>query len=286
MINLINWLSERKSLNLALIVAYIIAIFCLHDVFVNLSVWIMERLTLNYYDKVILVVVFIALLALIYFFYKGLKENPEYKYLKVFLLVATLLFFVVHLKVLLVVNIELIHAVQYGILALLIFPFTRCFGYTLFFGALVGYADEWIQYELLYPERENYFDFNDIITDLLGMGLFLLMLYNIGIQSIKPLTKRNWWSSKVVIFAVLLAVFVVILMQLGIIVTYASAADTNTWLILNEADGPQDFWVEFYTTGRFFHVLTPLHGLIIHLFLIGFYSLMDVFSVNNGVVKS
>ena len=54
MINIIHWLSERKLLNLGIIAVYIIAIFGLHDVFVNLSIWVMERLTINFYDKVIL----------------------------------------------------------------------------------------------------------------------------------------------------------------------------------------------------------------------------------------
>lgn len=278
MVQIINWLSERKLLNGGLVVAYVIAILCLHDMFVNLSVWIMQQLTLDYYDKVILGIVGLSLVFLAYFFYKNLQRFPHHQPLKIFLLATTLVFFVLHLKILLVVNIELIHAVQYGILALLIFPISRRFGYALLFATLVGYLDEWYQYQLLYPERENYFDFNDIITDQLGMGLFLLILYTAGVQTAKTPRPKKWWQSTMLVFVTLLFVIVAALVQQGIIVTYASAAQANTWLILNEAAKPEDFWVEFLNSGRFYHILTPLQGILIHLFLIAFYSLMDVFS--------
>ena len=81
-----------------------------------------------------------------------------------------------------------------------------------------------------------------------------------------------------VIFAALILSGLTFLLLKGYIVCYAGSAQAHTWLVLNEAVTPPPFWEEFLNSGRFYHVLTPLQGLLIHLFLIGFYSLMDFFS--------
>ena len=276
MIKIVNWLGERKWVNIGLVFAYMLALIFLHDTFVNLSVWIMRKLTMDGYDTFIAVFAGLVLLVFIFFFVKNLKEHIENRWLKIMLLAGTILFFLVHLRVLLVLNIELIHSVQFGILALLIFPLSRRFSFAMFFVMLCGYVDEWYQYQLLYPERENYFDFNDVITDQLGAGLVFLYLYAGGVKQQFLGHSSTWLRSKTVLFSMALVVIVAIFLLTSVIVQYAPDVEPQTLLLLNEADGPEPFWVEFLNTGRQFHILTPLQGILCHLFLIGFYGLMDV----------
>ena len=151
MIDCIHWLSERKSLNYVLVILYVIVLLSLHDTFVNLSVWIMQKLTLDRYDRVILVIAFLSLGMLGYLFFKNWRLIRQHSSLKMVLLLGSILFLVLHLNSLLVLNIELIHALQFGLLALLIFPLSRSFAITLCMATMIGYVDEYYQYQYLYP---------------------------------------------------------------------------------------------------------------------------------------
>ena len=283
---IIKWLSANKKVNVALVAVYAIAILFFHEAFVNLSVWVMRRLTLDVYDKVIMNITFLVMVGFVLLFAYELIHKPIHRALKIFLLVATFWFFVLHLKVLLVVNIELIHALQYGILAVLIFPISWKLSYAMFYATLIGYVDELYQYQWLYPERESYFDFNDIITNQLGMGLFLLLLYTMGVQTSTKLKKQVWWHSKTLIFASTFILMLIALLASSLIVPYQGAALDHTWLVLNEADVPGPFWIEFYESGRYFHVLSPLHGILIHIFLIAFYGLMDFYPNKSNLSRN
>jgi len=81
-----------------------------------------------------------------------------------------------------VINIESVHYVQYAIGAILIFSLVEHYFVALFLAFLVGVFDEAYQYFYLAPEGTAYYDFNDIITNLLGAAFGLLILRTLKIN--------------------------------------------------------------------------------------------------------
>ena len=73
------------------------------------------------------------------------------------------------------VNSEAIHFVQYGILALLLIPLVRRCGETIVLVTLLGILDEAYQYWVLHGDWGVYYDFNDVVLNLLGAAMGVLV---------------------------------------------------------------------------------------------------------------
>lgn len=275
MVRLITWLRENSVINLAAVFIYMLVVVFLHDTMVQFSVWIMNNLTIIYYDLVIAIVAVIVAGVFSFLFLRQLIQNEGRRIFKVILLVFTFGALLLHAKYLFVVNVEMIHFVEFAILAFLLYPISRRFGFTMFLATIGAYIDEWYQYIILYPDRESYFDFNDTLMDQLGMGLALLMIYNYGLKSPwKPNIKEWITSPGMIVVFVIMAVSSVLFLT-DVIVPYQSQATDVTWLVLNEANNPGAFFKEFLTSGRYYHVLTPWEGFFLNFLLIAIYSLMD-----------
>lgn len=272
---IINGLSERKGANIALMVGYFILILFMHDPLVNLSVWIMNGLSLPVYDIVVLVTVGLVLGGLGFVFVRNLIKEKNRVKVQLGMVAFILLALAAHLKVLLVMNIELIHFFQFGLFTLILFPLTRKFGVTVLLLVIFACLDELFQYQWLYPERENYFDLNDVITDLLGCGAALVFLINAGVESNPVRPMKSWLKSPWFWVALSVGSKLLLAGMTGLIVTYASEAQPHTLLLLNEATEPQPFWVEFYESGIYFHILRPREGIPIILGLMGLFFLLD-----------
>ena len=76
---------------------------------------------------------------------------------------------------LIVVNSEMIHFAQYALLGVLLFPLVRSYWLTVVVGTLLGAIDEGIQYWVWTPDM-HYFDFNDVLFNLLGTVLGVLLI--------------------------------------------------------------------------------------------------------------
>src|SRR5262245_19649562 len=133
MVKFVDWLSEHKALNLAIVLVYSVLILPMHNHMARTSVKIMEYFSWQYYDIIVASLAGICLLAITWYFLKKLKEYRHATELKIFYLVAVLSLLFLHLQMNLVLNIELIHTVEFGILALLMFPLTKRFGDTAFY---------------------------------------------------------------------------------------------------------------------------------------------------------
>ena len=83
---------------------------------------------------------------------------------------------VVSFNMLIIVNIEIIHFIQYAALAILLFPLSKSFFTTIVLVMFLGAIDEAYQYYYLSPQRTNYYDFNDVILNLLGAGVGMIFL--------------------------------------------------------------------------------------------------------------
>lgn len=271
-----DWLHERPLLNWGLAIGYFIFILFMHDPLVNLSVWLMNGLTLSVYEVVVISAVLLVLGTASFFFIRNLVRRREQVMGQVIVLLLILIALVAHRKVLLVLNIELIHFFQFGLFTLIVFPLTRKFSPTMLIVTIFAYLDELFQYQWLYPERENYFDFNDVITDQLGMAMALLFLWNAAVPRIALLPWKQWFRSPWLLLFAGLLLGIVVLMASSLVVTYAGHAAPHTWLLLNEAQAPMSFWEPFYDSGIYYHVLRPREGFPIHLLLLGLVLLWEI----------
>ena len=183
LIRAVNWLEQRRLLNLALVFAYFIFIFLMHVPIVKLSVWVQWHLSLPVYNNVVkggsilLLVLYLALC------FTQLKSHSGNRQLKITYLFLVLSFIILHFRIMFEMNIEIIHIFQYSILAFLLFPLTRRFGAAVCFAIPFMLVDEWNQYINLYPDYVEYFEFNDVILDINGCGLAMVTLYICGVAS-------------------------------------------------------------------------------------------------------
>jgi glycopeptide antibiotics resistance protein len=94
-------------------------------------------------------------------------------------------------EVLIVFSVETIHFVQHALLAVPVFALTMSFGETVGWVTLMGAVDEAYQYFVLYAGNKTvYFDFNDIILNLVGTGIGVLMIYTLSDLKSAPFTAQ------------------------------------------------------------------------------------------------
>src|SRR6185503_8176167 len=158
------------------------------------------------YDLIIGVVMLAALTLFVFHFFKNMKAIKHAEDIKMLYGLLFMGLVTIHIRMNFVMNIEVIHTVQFGIVALLIFPLTRSFGATLYYTVLLGFVDEWYQHAILYPEKSDYFDFNDVVLDQLGASIALIYLYSTGAEADKERSK--WYKSPVLISFGIIAVTV------------------------------------------------------------------------------
>jgi hypothetical protein len=257
-----QWLGAHRFINALLVAVYSFFLVFAHPWFVDRSVEMMNRLSIPAYDRVVAIVVGIAVIsfssAFLMVIYQGTwktdKKLPGY-------FLGTLLLLAAHFFVLTEMNIEFIHALMYGILAVLIFPLVGRFGGAVVLGLPLMLFDEWYQHVILFPHYTFFFEFNDIILDLLGAGLFVSLLGLFGIRSeqiFRPLHKRSevW-------LLLALAVAIIGIMTTCLIVPYSEDACQNTWFILNKLPEMSGFWYVHPVIGSTFHILKPMEGMVL-----------------------
>jgi len=157
---------------------------------------------------------------------------------------------------LMVINIELIHVIQYGLMALFLFPVLMNYREVLFWSTLCGAFDEWYQYVILAPAKNDYYDFNDVIINMLGAALALLLIRIAGIRSTRFYARfraPSFWT------AALLLVLIVIGLLAGIIAIEPTEKDVVFAFIKQYDPG---FWHELPKAYRF-HIVRPLEGFVI-----------------------
>jgi hypothetical protein len=268
---IITWLQKHPLINAVLALAYFIFILFMHHPLVLLSVFIEQNLGIETYNLVVATVFMVLLVGVLYFVFKLLIYNKENRQRKVIYLLTTLALLITHSRFMFDSNIEVIHSFEFSFLAFLIFPFTRRFGAAVFFTLPFMLIDEWYQYILLYPEYNDYFDMNDLLTDTYGCALMMLLMMITGVKGEeikKPLVKRSEF-----IGLICFIIMVVVLVNVCIIVPYAGNACPNTLLVMNENLTSEPFWRAHPTHHIYYHVMKPTEGFIavvlLHLFYLG-----------------
>ena len=97
------------------------------------------------YNLVIMGMGITGFIVYLYLIWKGTKSKTYSKAIWMYL-ALTLALIVLCINLLMVVNVEMIHFVQYAIFAFLIFPLTQNYQLTLFYATIFGAIDEAYQY--------------------------------------------------------------------------------------------------------------------------------------------
>jgi hypothetical protein len=169
-------------------------------------------------------------------------------------------------------SLEGIHFLQYAVLAFLLFPLIKNYWETIYWATILGIADEALQYWGLI-RHWNYYDFNDVVLNLLGaaLGVSILMLHDFSVR--KLIFKR----SKAVLSAAGVLVSGFFLFATGILGFYPSDDGTMAFISLRRIAMEQKFWIT-YTSAEAggHHILAPVEGIVLVILLLIFYLWLDL----------
>ncbi len=266
-------LQSHRGLNFLLIVLYGAVIIWGHDTFVKLSVVVMNSLSLPVYNLVVKIIGALILLIIAGILIHNLYKDQERLWHKVFYLLATSFLLILHFNVMLEMNIEIIHAIEYSLLCILIYPLAQSFGGALVFSIPFMLIDEFNQYVHLYPQYTKYFEFNDIILDILGAGMAMVFVY-ISIP-IRAESKVLYKRPELYLIVSLVLIFFGLLTTC-FIAQHETTSCNNTVFILSKLTNPQSFWQVHDFTKAIYHVCTPVEGFLIMILLATFFLGMDI----------
>jgi len=271
---LISWFSGHRLFTLVFAGSYFSAAVLGHELVSRASVWVENKFTRVVYNNII--AVFSIFLAVIFFFiiFNKLKKEKQ-KTLKIIYWCFTAIITAVAFRTLLVNNIESIHFIQYAILSLPVFALTGSFGETVFWITLLGAVDEAYQYFILYDyARDVYFDFNDIILNLIGGGIGVVVIYTLFRR--EPISSfpssKKWRKTPLIIFSVIMACSVALYLS-GLMRFYPEAG-SKALILLSRVPAPDQFWITL-EWGKTYHVLSPFEGTLLAVILICVYAFLD-----------
>ena len=258
---IIAWLAAHRMVNGALVLAYAAFILFAHDHFVQLSIRVMNALTLPVYNSVVAMLVGVGGGAFFVVLLLFLQKETNYRGRKLGYLVAILILLVLHQLFLFEMNIEVIHAMQFAVLAMLLFPLTQRFGAAIIMSIPFMILDEWHQFQVLYPTYVQYFEFNDMLMDILGCSLLMCGLWIMGVRELP--SARPWYLRAEAMVVAVLAVGALLAMTTCIIVPFPQDACATTWLVLNTLPDPTALWQTHAFTGRVYHAMQPVEGMVV-----------------------
>jgi hypothetical protein len=198
----------------------------------------------------------IGVLVVLFFIGQKLSRNPG-RFKKLLILIPIL--FAIDLS-LIVVPIERIHYVQYGFLTWVAY---KAIGKTFpaaMLAFVAGIADEAYQYWVLYgDDRIVYFDWNDIVLNLIGV--LVVLVFFLPVEPVRNMPKKG-------IFAALL--FWILAVNLMVFVW-----NPDRYLVRNDPyKGVSSFWITSEINTNY-HVMNASEGLIflgiLLILTIGFY---------------
>lgn len=270
-------MQRHKPLTASFAAIYFILTVLLHEQVSRISVWLEKSLTLRVYNGIVAGLGIIFLTALSVYIIRKISKATERTHMAVYLFITLILILIYH-RTLLVVNAEYIHIPQYAVLSIPVFALTRRFGSTVFWITLLGAIDEAYQYFMLYPTWK-YFDFNDVVLNLLGGGIGVILIYTLVNpytlpDDAKPYAQRGWMKSPSLLAAASILFLTSILYISGYIQLYPDAKASKAKILLSRTPPQKVFWVRL-DWGKYYHILTPVEGIVLSGLLTGLYSMID-----------
>ena len=255
----IDWLENHRAVNLLLILLYFIFIYYMHDSVVHLSIWVMNLMSLSVYNKVVIVISILLLILFGTAINGQIRKHTDNYAVKAGYLFFTIAIIIIHFKTMFEMNIEIIHIFEYPALAVLLFPITRRFGAAIIFTIPFMLMDEWHQYVVLYPGYVDYFEFNDIMVDMYGCGLAMLVLMVFGVEGQQPV--KPFWKRTELGFILASLIVFAIAVKLCFISVYEADKCSDTELVLYRIHEPVTFWRKYPNRDVVYHVMQPIEAI-------------------------
>ena len=272
-------LNEKKPLAVLLAGIYFAAVSLPHKEVSKIFDWLSRELSFGVYnDALFRVNLFLAVVFVAFVLLRIRSGNRRALTITYWLFTAFLVG--ASYEILIVFNVESIHFPQYAVLALLVFPLVMRYGDTVFWCTLLGALDEGYQYFVLYRDNnEVYFDFNDILLNLVGAGIGVLILFTLTDARSKPCTAHtnsslNRSRSPVIVTTAFLLFTGLLFYMSGLLPLYPEAGASSASITLSRKPVATSFWTE-PKRGKAFHILNPLEGIVSATALIGCYASMD-----------
>ena len=275
---MIHWFSRNKVLTSLLIAGYSLLVIFGHGAVSAIADWVTNAVTRSVFNGTTTALLLGVLILLTIGLLRNLSAIRQSPFGLLFAL-ATPLLTIAAYNLLFVTNVECIHFLQYALLAIPLFALTRHYGGTVLWTTGIGAIDETWQYLWIYRKVATvYFDFNDIILNLLGAGIGVTAIYLLGAIRGADAPVAGEPSLRMHRFVLLLPTVVGVVLALallaGLVRIYPAAAADGTTLALSHAPAPAEFWKRF-PWGKTYHVLHPFEGLFLVQSLLLFYGLLD-----------
>jgi hypothetical protein len=255
---LINCLRANIIINIILVIIYALVILFLHDFFVKITLHIKDVMGIVAFNNAVSIISITFLVLFGGVLVNQLLKNKSDIALKLFYLFSLSGIMILHSRIMFELNIEIIHSLEYAVLAFLLFPLFNRFGAAVIFALPVMLVDEWFQYQVMYKEYVEYFELNDVLMDTFGCGFIMIMVWIFGVKS-KPINKP-FWKTPEYIFLSLLIIILAISISTCFFSLYEVTKCDNTWLVLNKLKSPDSFWQIHPFHKSKYHVMLPIEG--------------------------
>jgi hypothetical protein len=278
--HIVYWLQRNRAVNLVLVFAYAAFICFIHDPLVKVSVVVMNKLSLPTYNQLVAVLSGIMLLLVLTYSGYSLYHYRERLTAKLFYLLTTVTLMAVHFRTMFEMNIEIVHSLEYTILAFLLYPLAGRYAAAIIFTVPFMLLDEWLQYRVFYPTYVEYFEFNDIMMDIYGSGMMMIFLLISGVKlggkTLHVWHRKEFWAIALVLVVCFFA------WQVCFIALYKAQQCENTWLVLNRIEGVQGFWRQYPGRDVIYHVMQPVEAFFTVPALLLFYFGLDGIAPTNN----
>ena len=279
MIRLISFLAGRRGFTFVITGIYLFFIVFYHRKVSAVFDWLRDSYSFELYNAAALQVSLILLIFFSAFVYTGLKKLKE-KLKAGILWCYSLLLVLLSYFLLITVNIEVIHFIQYALLAVPVFALVLRYGETVFWVTLMGAIDEAYQYFVLYRDNNTvYFDFNDVILNLVGAGIGVTLIYTLAHSkndvsfSASP-PERKGFKSPVITMTLAVSLLILGLYSTGFIKSHPEENGAGTFIVSSRQSAAPGFWT-VPEKSKPFHIVPLLEGMSILALLLASYSMMD-----------
>ncbi len=265
-LRLFRFLDQYKRLNVFFLLIYFLLVVLPHE---KIGLWIsslFNSATRNQYNNTILSLFIFIVIVCLYFIKPYFNRHPN-KSKALILLGVQVLFGFGCFYYLMIVNIEMIHIIQYAIFAMIAYPLIQNSFGVLLFTTLAGAIDEAYQYFYLSPERTDYYDFNDVIINMVGASTGLLIIY----VFFPLLDKTKKWNSSLFLLYGLIGVLIYFAITFDYLWVYPTENSVHLYTFVREIN--PDFWT-FLPSGIVYHVIKPLEGMFVIFSLFIFYGIL------------
>ncbi len=269
----INYLYNHPFVSIIVLLTYYLLVVLPHEQVTLFIEWFIEVTSWEVYQRIVSISGLLLFFLSLFFIIRNIQHNDN-KMLTITYLVITVLMMIVSFYILIIFKIEIIHFAQYAALAILLFPLTKKFSDTMFWATIMGFIDESFQYFYLTLQGTDYFDFNDVILNLIGAGFGIVFIYSLGFRPVKDVFVK-WYKSPVFITIITIIITIFVLIQSSIMAVYPSDNKANTVILLVKTT-TQGFWVHTEYLNIKYHIVQPLEGCIIISLLMAFYFLLDL----------